>query len=145
MVLEDRAAGVVLEAGDRLTFAGLELTLEEDVSDQAPASRDRVDGENTGPRLLRSRPVAIEPSEQLVPAADGQHDSALCHRVSEGGAPGCEVRRDEPLLWIQPAADIEEIRISGRRGAETHRIARRPRCHAYSARPVSTARLPRSA
>ena len=44
-LVEERAAGVVLEAGQRAPLAGLELALEQDVADHAPLAGDGLQRE----------------------------------------------------------------------------------------------------
>ncbi len=117
-VVEDRPAGMVLEPDDGLPLAGLELALDQHVSDQPPVSGDRVNGEHPGARLLRARPVAIEPPQQLVAAADGKHDRAPSDRIRERCAARREVRGDERLLAVLATADVEEVRVGRRRVAE---------------------------
>ena len=48
-VLEHRAAGVVLEAGQRARLAGLELALEQDVADHPPLAGDGVQRQQPAP------------------------------------------------------------------------------------------------
>ena len=74
---------------DRLPLARVELALDQHVSDQSPVPGDRVQREDACAGLLLARSVAIEPAEQLVAAADGEHDRAAGHRISER----CAARR----------------------------------------------------
>src|SRR4029078_3073515 len=61
-LLEHRAAGVVLEAGQRARLAGLELAFEQDVADHPPLARDRVEREAPHHRALatlRRSPASV--------------------------------------------------------------------------------------
>ena len=51
-LVEQRAARVVLEAGERAPLAGLELALEQDVADHPPLAGDRVQREQADARQL---------------------------------------------------------------------------------------------
>src|SRR4051812_15992784 len=112
-LVQVRAAGMVLEAGERLLETRLELALEQDVADHAPVAGNGLVREDAGARLLASVLVAVEAAEQLVAAADGEQGGAVVERRTERiGARG-EVGRDESLLAILAAADVEEIVVAG--------------------------------
>ena len=53
--VEERAARVVLEAGQRAPLAGLELALEQDVADHPPLAGDRVQRKQADARQLVAR------------------------------------------------------------------------------------------
>ena len=53
--VEVRAAGVVLEPGERAPVAGAELALEQHVADHPPLAGDRVKREQADARQLRRR------------------------------------------------------------------------------------------
>ena len=56
-LVEDRAARVVLEAGERLAGPG---AVEQDVADHPALAGDRVQRQQADPGQLRARDVAIE-------------------------------------------------------------------------------------
>ena len=65
--------------------------------------------------------VAVEPAEQLVAAADGQKGGACGVGVAERRPEGGQLGRDQLLLAVLAAADVEEIVLTGadrRAGAE---------------------------
>src|SRR4029450_1605977 len=68
--VEERSAGVVLETGERPTAAGLELTFEQHVADHPALAGGGVEREETHAGQLDAAPLAVEPPEQLIPAAD---------------------------------------------------------------------------
>src|SRR5436190_16733124 len=82
-LVEDRPAGVVLEARERLPPAGLQLALEEHVPDHAPRACDRVEREQADARLLCAALVAVEATEQLIATADGEEGGAVLERLTE--------------------------------------------------------------
>src|SRR3954447_5710880 len=102
------AAGVVLEAGERASLAG-PAAVEQHVSDHAPVAGDRVQRQQADARQLRAGALAVEAAEQLVAAADGEEGGAGGDGVAQRRALAGEVGRDERLLAILPAADIEEV------------------------------------
>src|SRR5262245_14958560 len=102
-VVQVRAAGVVLEAGERAALAG-PGAVEQDVADHAALAGDRAEREQADPRQLSTGAVAVEAAEQLVAAAHGEKRGAAGNRIVESGPLGHEVGRDEPLLAILPAA-----------------------------------------
>jgi hypothetical protein len=62
---------VVLEAGERLLPAWLELAFEENVADHPLRARGRVQGQQADAWQLVAALVAVGTAEQLIPAADG--------------------------------------------------------------------------
>ena len=72
-VVEDRAAGVVLEPRKRFAGPG---ALEQHVADHPPLTGDRVQRQQPDPRQIDARDVAVEAPEELVAAADGQERRA---------------------------------------------------------------------
>ena len=108
---EDRPAGVILEAHDRLPVSGVELALDQHVADETPVSGHRVHGEDSGAGLLRARLVAVVAAKQLVAAADGEHDGVACHRVGQSRGAGGQIRRDERLLAVLAPSDVDEVGV----------------------------------
>ena len=105
-VVEDRAAGVVLEARERLAGPG---AVEQHVADHPALAGDRRERQQADPGQLGAREVAVVAAEQLVAAAHREEcGSALDSRVQRR-ALGREVGRDELLLAILAAADVEEL------------------------------------
>ena len=101
-----RPSGVILEAGQRLPGP---LALEENVSDHPPLAGDGVEREEAAARQLGAAAVAVEASEQLVSAADGEEGSAAGHCVGQRRALGRDIRSDQRLLAILSAAHVIEI------------------------------------
>ena len=80
---EDRAAGMVLEADDRPPVSGIELALDQHVADETQVPGHGVQREDAGAGLLAARAVAVVAAEQLISAADGEHDGAGRHRLRQ--------------------------------------------------------------
>ena len=91
----------------------------EHVADETPVSGHCVQREDAGAGLLAARTVAVVAAEQLIAAADGEHDGATGHRLRERRAACSEIGRDECLLAILAASDVEEVGVG--------RTSRRPR------------------
>ena len=108
-VVEARDARVVLEAGQRPPHARLELALQQAVADHPPVARNRVERKEPGAGKLSAVPSTIEPAQELVPAAHGEHGRSAADRLSDRLAPRSEIRRDQRLLPILPAADVEQV------------------------------------
>src|SRR5436305_21967 len=68
--IQARAPGVVLEAGQRLPHARLQLALEQDVADHARLARDGVQREEPDPGQVGAVEVTVRAAEELVAAAD---------------------------------------------------------------------------
>ena len=99
----------------RSPVSPVELAFDQDVADQTPVSGHRVQREDAGAGLLASRAVAVVPAQQLVAAAHGEGDSAARHGLGQRRpAPG-QIRRDERLLTVLAAADVEEVGVGGAR------------------------------
>ena len=122
--VEPRPAGVVLEPGDRPPFPGVELALDEDVADHPPVAGDRLVREQADARLLDAVGVEVEAAEQLVAAADGEQRRAVRDFRPQRVALGGEVGRDQRLLAVLAAADVEEVDLAAR-----HVVARPDRAH----------------
>ena len=101
--------------------------------------------EDAGARLLDAVLVAVEAAEQLVAAADGEHGGAVVERGAEGAGARREVGRDEGLLAILAAADVEEIVVARHERIAEPDGANLEPCPRRAARQASTAMLPRSA
>ncbi len=71
--------------------------------------------EDAGAGLLASRAVAVVPAQQLVAAAHGEGDSAARHGLGQRRPAPCQIRRDERLLTVLAAADVEEVGVGGER------------------------------
>ena len=56
---------------------------------------------------------SVEPSEQLVAAADGEDGGAAGDRFRERGPFGGDVGRDQGLLAVLAAADVVEVDLAG--------------------------------
>ena len=140
--LEIRPAGVVLEAGQRLSGP---FALQQDIPDHAPLTGDGMEREETAPGQLRTGPVAVVAPEQLVAAAHGEEGRAAGDRVLERRALGFDVGCDERLLAILAAADVVQVDL-----ASVHALADADRgdlelMAASCGTLASTAMLPRSA
>ena len=108
--IEQRAAGVVLEAGDRPPLARLELGVEQHVSDHPPVARHGLERQHAGARHLVALMAAIAAPEQLVAAAHGeQRRAAGDDRLAQRLRLRREIRRDEQLLAVLAAADVIEV------------------------------------
>jgi hypothetical protein len=112
-LVEVRTAGVVLEAGQRSSHSRLQLAPEQYVPDHPPLAGQRVQREEADAGQLGSRTVTVEPPEQLVPAADRQEGGTCLHSSLDALALGGEVRCDQRLLPVLPAADVEQIVSTG--------------------------------
>ena len=115
--VERRAAGVVLEAGERAAGPG---AVEQHVADHASLAGDRVQREETDTRQLGSITVAVEVPEQLVAAADSEQRRSAGHRRAEALALGGEIDSDQRLLAVLAAADVDEV-VGRRLELVTHR------------------------
>ena len=78
--VETRAAGVVLEAGERLPLTRLELALEEHVADHPLVSGDRLEREEADARHVLAVEALVAAAEQLVAAAHGEQRGAAVDR-----------------------------------------------------------------
>jgi hypothetical protein len=110
-VVENRPAGVVLEASGRPALAGFELALDEDISDHAALAGNRMQGKDARTRLISARAVAVEPTEQLIAAAHRKYRRSVCHGLGECGATCGQIWGHERLLAVLPAADVVEIGV----------------------------------
>ncbi len=108
-LVEQRPPGVVLEPGDRRPEARLELAFEQDVADHARLTGDRLVREERGARHPGAVAAAIAAAEQLVAATDCKQRDAGGDGFADGGAFRSEVGRNERLLAVLPAADVEEV------------------------------------
>ena len=138
---------MVLEAGDRPPLAGHELALEQDVADHPPLARDRLVREEADARAARvAVAVEIAAAEELVAAADGEQRRAAVDRRLDRRALRDEVRRDQRLLAILAAADVEQVVLAGADlVADGDRASPRARGRAAPRARAKTAMLPRSA
>ena len=107
--IEARAAGVVLEAGERPLLAGLELALDQDVADHAPLARDGLEREEADAGHVLAVEAAIAAAEQLVAAADREHGRSAVDRLVQRLRLPREILRDEQLLAVLAAADVVEV------------------------------------
>ena len=136
---------MVLEAGQRPPVARVELALEQDVADHAPLAGDRLEREEPDAGQLDAGQVAVEAAEQLVAAADGEQGRAAGDGRAERLALRGQVGRDQRLLAILPAADVEEVVAAGSIASPTPIPRPRARARATRRAAPSTAMLPRSA
>src|SRR5262249_49615017 len=112
-VLEHGPPGMVLETGERPLDPGLQLALEQDVADHPPLARDGVEWQPADARRLVAALVAGDRREQLAAAADGEGGRPRGDRGLQRRAKGGERRRDQLLLAILAAADVEEVVLAG--------------------------------
>src|SRR6266542_305203 len=122
--VEARATRVILEARKCPARAGLELALEQHVADHPCLARHGVEWKEPDPGQVLAVEVAIGPPEQLVAAADGEQCRALRHRLDHPLRLGRKVLRNEGLLAVLAAADVEEVVL-----AWTHGLVDRDRPH----------------
>src|SRR5215210_7670824 len=115
--VEQRPPAVVLEAGERLPgpVAG-----EKHVADHPSRARGRHERQEPDAGKLDVLAVAVETAEQLVPTADGEHRGAAVNGGAHVVALRGEVDRDERLLSILAAADVEKV-VRPRPQRVTHR------------------------
>ena len=133
-LVEQRAAGVVLESGERPAGP---LAVEQDVADHAALARDRVEREEADPGQLDAVAVAVVATEQLVAAADGEDGRAAGNSLVHGVRLRGEVDRDERLLAILAAADVQQVvraRAAARPPSKPRRLRARARARQRAAR-----------
>ena len=87
-------------------------------------ARDRVERQQPDPGQLGAGDVAVEAAEQLVAAAHREERRAAVDRLAQRARLRREVVRDELLLAVLAAADVEEVDL-----AAGHRIAHADRLH----------------
>ena len=140
--VEPRPARVVLEAGERLAVARLELALEQHVADHPPLAGDGLERQEPDARHVLAVEAAVAAAEQLVAAAHReQRGAAVDDRLDQRLRLRREVLGDEELLAVLAAADVVEVVRAGddrvvhpdRRHVElvaapARRAARRRRC-----------------
>jgi hypothetical protein len=114
--VEARAAGVVLEAGQRPDHTGLELALEQHVADHAPLAGDGIEGEKADSRHVLTVEAAIAAAEELVAAADRKGRCAPGDRLVQPFRLPEEILGYEQLLSILPAPDVVEVVLAGHDG-----------------------------
>ena len=119
-----RPARVVLEAGKRSPDAGVELALEQDVTDHPPLTGDGFEREKPDSRQVRAVKVTVRAAEQLVAAADGEDRRARLRRCDDPVALGGDVVGDQRLLTVLAAADVQQI-VRGR----IHGVSNRQPAH----------------
>src|SRR6266516_4064932 len=106
---EIRAPCVVLEPRQSAPLTGLQLALEQHVADHASFAGDGMERKEAHAGLLGAALVAVEAAHQLVTAADGEEGSAVRDCRSEGFALRGQIRRDQGLLAVLAAADVEQV------------------------------------
>src|SRR5439155_10867213 len=112
--IEPRPARVVLEPGQR---APGPLAVEEDVADHAPVTGDGlVREEADAGQIVAGHPLVAAPEQLVAPADREQRRAALDRRV-DGTRLAREIFRDDRLLAVLPAADVEEVVRPGLEGA----------------------------
>ena len=79
--VEVRAAGVVLEARQRPRLPGLELALEQHVSDHPPLPGHGVQRQEARSGQLVAALIAIGAPEELITAADREGGGSSCHSL----------------------------------------------------------------
>ena len=100
------AARVVLEAGKRPAGP---LALEQHVADHPALTGDRLQRQQPDAGELLAVAIPVEASEQLVAAADSEHRRAAVDDSPQRVALAHEVARDERLLAILAAADVQQV------------------------------------
>jgi hypothetical protein len=118
--IEVGATGVVLEAGERPPHVRLDLALDQDVSDHAGLTGDGLERKQADARQVGAVEVAVRTAHQLVAAADGEQRRSGRNRLAHAVRLGDEVLRDERLLAVLSAADVEQVVL-----ARTHLLADR--------------------
>src|SRR5665647_1055908 len=105
--IEPGAAGVVLEARQRVADTGLELALEQDVADHPALAGHGLERQQADARHVLPVEAAIAAPEQLVAAAHGEERGvALQHSLLQWAGLRREVLRDEQLLAVLAAPDV---------------------------------------
>ena len=104
--IEQRATGVVLEAGHGPALARLELALEQDVADHAPLAGDGLEREEPGALEPLPARVAVPAAEQLIAAADREERGSAVDLRRQRVPLLREVGGDERLLAVLAAADV---------------------------------------
>jgi hypothetical protein len=101
---------MVLEArqGSRRR-ARLELASEEHVADHAALACNGLVGKQPCAGHERAVAATVAPAEQLVAATDGEERSTAADGGSDCGSLRREVRRDQGLLAVLTAADVEQV------------------------------------
>jgi hypothetical protein len=97
---------MVLEPGERLSRP---FALEQHVADHPPLAGDRLVGEETDPGHRFAVVATVAAAEQLVAAADGEQRRAALDRRRDRCPLPDEIGRDQRLLAILAAADVEEV------------------------------------
>jgi hypothetical protein len=105
---------VVLEARDGPPVAPVELALDQHVPDHAALAGDGLVREQADAGVLDAVGVAVEAAQELVAAADGEERGAVGDLLAKSVALRREIRRDEGLLAVLPAADVEEVDLAKR-------------------------------
>ena len=126
---------MVLEACDRPALPRHELALEQHVADHPPFPRDGLVREEPDAGERRAVAVEVAAAEQLIAAADGEQRCARRGGLLDRRPFVGEVRRDQRLLAVLAAADVEQIVLAG-----PHLVAQRDGRHlelvAAEARPA---------
>ena len=107
--VEQRPARVVLEARQRPSNVGIELALEEDVTDHPRLACDRLVGEER--RARHERPVAtpVAASEELVSTTHREQGDAALLRRSDRISLRRQIGSDECLFTILSSAHVEQV------------------------------------
>ena len=74
---------------------------------------NRVQGKEARAGKLGAASPAVEPAEQLIPAADGEESCAARDHLANRIASRREIRSDQLLLTILAAADVEQVVLAG--------------------------------
>jgi hypothetical protein len=107
--IEPGSTDVVLEAGKRSSDPGLELALEQYVTDHASFPRDRVEREQSDAGQLCPVEVSVRAPEQLVAAADCEHRGSAVHSPTHVFRLRGQILRDQGLLAVLAASDVQQI------------------------------------
>ena len=109
--VEPRHPGMILEPGQRLMHARLELAVQQTVSDHPSLARNRLVREQAHSRQLHAVPSAIEPSQQLIAAAHRKNRCPAGDRLADCIAPRRQVGSNQRLLTILATSDVQKIML----------------------------------
>ena len=108
-------------------YARLELALQQAVPIIRRSPATVSSGKSPGAGKLRAVPSTIEPAEELVPAAHGEHGRSAAGRLPDRVSPPSEIGRNQPLLTILPTADVEQVVLARTQlVAQAHRLDLEP-------------------
>ena len=142
-LVEDRPAGVVLEARERAAPAHAQSSRTSPIMRRSPATV--CSGSRPMPGQLGAGAVAVEAAEELVAAADGEERRAAVDRLAQRRRPWRRGRARRAPARGPGRRRRRRGRASGHVVAEPDRASRRARARARRRAPARTAMFPRSA